>query len=123
VPIVITLSVGYDGDPEKLREIMLQVAGARPGIEKEPAPFVNFDGFDADGIKLTLTAHATSGATSDATRTDMALAIHRAMRAAGIENSGHRHNVRLTDLEPIRQAVFAAMEERRRNMSGEGSGS
>jgi small-conductance mechanosensitive channel len=118
-PLTISLSSGYDGDPEQLRNVMLQAAQSHAGIEKEPAPVVNFDNFDADGIKLTLLAYATSGATADATRTELALAIHKAMRAAGIENPIHRHNVRLQDLEPIRQAVSAAMEERRRTRSNE----
>jgi small-conductance mechanosensitive channel len=119
VPVMISLAVGYEGDPDKVRALMLEVAGQHGEIAKDPAPQVNFDSFDADGIKLTLLAYANSGATSDATRTELALAIHKAMRAAGIENPIHRHNVRLSDLEPIRQAVFAALEERRRKESGQ----
>ncbi len=118
VPLTVTLSVAHDGDPRLIRELLLDVAGKTSGLEADPAPMVNFDAFDADGLKLTLLVHATSGATAEATRTELAFAIHAAMRAAGIESPSHRHNVRLTDLEPIRQAVFAAMEERRRKESG-----
>ena len=119
VAIPITITVGYDGQPEKLRDLLLATASQQPGLDPSLPPIVNFDSFDADGIKLTLVAHATGGATADATRTQLALNIHTAMRAAGIENPIHRHNVRLTDLEPIRQAVMAAMEERRRNKASD----
>lgn len=82
---------------------------------------VNFENFDADGMKLNLLAYASSGATSDTTRTELALRIHQSMRSAGIENPIHRHNVRLSDLEPIRQAVFAALEERKRKSGDAGA--
>ena len=120
VPITIPLAVGYDGDPDKLRALLLDAAAAQSGLEKTPPPEVRFESFDADGMKLSLTVHVSSGATSDRVRTELAFAVHRGMRAGGIENPIHRHNVRLSDLEPIRQAVFAAMEERRRNKPQEG---
>ncbi len=118
VPVMVSLTVGYESDPEKVREIMLQAARDLPGIEKEPPPLVNFDSFDGAGMRLTLLAHVGNGAIADATRTSLAMAIHRSMRAAGVENPVQSHNVRLRDLEPIRQAVFAAMEERRRKDAG-----
>ena len=97
-----------------------EAARGQKGVLPTPPPTVKFESFDADGMKLSLTAHVADGGASEAVRTDLAFAIHRAMRAAGIDSPGHRHNVKLTDLEPIRQAVFAALEERRRNMAGEG---
>lgn len=123
VAVTIPIPLGHDGDPDKLRAVLEDSARRQPGIAVSPAPSVKFESFDADGMKLSLTVHVEDGSKSDEIRTDLAFAVHRAMRAAGIENSGHRHNVKLTDLEPIRQAVFAAMEERRRNMAGEGGGS
>ena len=114
VPITIPISIGHDGDPDKLRTILLDAASAQTGLEPAPVPEVRFENFDGDGMKLSLTVSVSNGAESDKIRTNLAFAIHRAMRAAGIENQGQRHNVRLQDLEPIRQAVFAAMEERRR---------
>ena len=90
VTVVISLSVAYNGDPEKVRALMLEAAQLHPEIAKDPAPQVNFDSFDPDGIKLTLTAHANNGATSSATRTELALAIHKYMRTAGIEMPAHR---------------------------------
>jgi potassium efflux system protein len=114
VPFTISIPVGYDGDPGKVRTIMLEAAARVEGVAKSPAPLVNFDAFDGDGMKLTLQAHAASRAIADAVRTELALSVHSAMRTAGVENPTHRHNVRLQDLEPIRQAITAAMEERRR---------
>jgi small-conductance mechanosensitive channel len=123
VAVSIPVTLAPDGDPDKLRRVLEETARTVTGIESDPAPVVKFESFDADGMKLSLTAHAGETATSDQVRTDLAFAVHRAMREAGIETSGHRHSVKLTDLEPIRQAVFAAMEERRRNMATEGGGS
>lgn len=114
VPVMISMPVGFDGEPEKVRTLMIDIALQHADVAKDPSPQVNFDNFDADGMKLTLLAYASSGATSETTRTELALRIHQAMRSAGIENPIHRHNVRLADLEPIRQAVFAALEERKR---------
>jgi potassium efflux system protein len=118
VPISIPLSIGFDTEPDKLRTLLLDAAAAQAGLEKEPAPEVKFEIFDADGMKLTLNCHVAVGSAVDQVRTDLAFAVHRVMHAAGIESPGHRHTVRLSDLEPIRQAVFAAMEERRRKEGG-----
>lgn len=122
VAITIPITIGPEGDPDRLRSILLEVAKQQAGVEATPAPEVKFDSFESDGLKLLLVVHVTSGTASDAIKTDLAFAVHRAMRAAGIENAMHRHNVRLSDLEPVRQAVLAAMEERRRNMGAEGKG-
>ncbi len=121
VALTIPLSIGYESDPEKLRSVLLDAAALQPGVEKAPPPEVKFETFDGDGMKLSLTVYAAEGATSDKVRTDLAFAIHAAMRNAGIENPMHRHNVRLSDLEPIRQAVFAALEERKRKGGESGS--
>ena len=118
--ITIPISVSHDGDPDKVRAILEDAARQQAGIAKVPPPEVKFESFDADGMKLSLTVHTADGAAGDTVRIDLAFAIHRAMRAAGIENPMHRHNVRLSDLEPVRQAVFAAMEERRRTKATEG---
>ena len=121
VPIMISMPVGFEGEPEKVRTLMIEVASQHADVAKDPAPMVNFENFDADGMKLNLLAYASSGATSDTTRTELALRIHQSMRSAGIENPIHRHNVRLSDLEPIRQAVFAALEERKRKSGDAGA--
>jgi len=98
--------------------LLLEAAGRQPGVEKSPAPEVKFESFVAEGMRVVLTVYVASGtAAADQIRTDLAFAVHRAMKAAGMENPMQRHNVRLQDLEPIRQAVFAAMEERRRKES------
>lgn len=117
VPVMISMPVSFDGEPEKVRALMIEVAAQHVDVAKDPPPLVNFENFDADGMRLNLLAYASSGATSDTTRTELALRIHQSMRSAGMENPVHRHNVRLSDLEPIRQAVFAALEERKRKGS------
>ena len=118
VPISIILTVGYDDDPAKTRDLVLEAATGVPGLAKDPPPVVNFDGFDTGGMRLNLIAHALSGETADAARTQLAFAIHRTLKSAGIGNPSQQHSIRLQDLEPIRQAVFAAMEERRRKEAG-----
>ena len=118
VPLSIPLTLGHDGDADSFKSLLLDAAGKQPGVEKTPAPQVKFDTFVAEGMRVVLTVYIASSATADQVRTDLAFAVHRAMKAAGMENAMQRHNVRLQDLEPIRQAVFAAMEERRRKESG-----
>lgn len=83
-PVSIQLAVGYDGDPDKLRSLLLEAAAAQTGVEPQPSPEVRFDSFDADGMKLTLMVHVASGTASERIRTDLAFAIHKAMREAGI---------------------------------------
>jgi small-conductance mechanosensitive channel len=88
VPISIPLTLGPDGDPEKMREVLLEAAGRQAGVEKAPMPEVVFDSFTKEGMKLVLTVHASTGAESDTIRTALAFAVHRALQAvAGAKRS------------------------------------
>ena len=117
--IRIPVPIAGDADLEAARKILSEIASGHPAMLPSPAPAVEFEAFTQDGVTLAVTAEARDPQQVGAARTDLALAIAKALRTAGISSPSPMHSVRLTDLEPLRHGLMQALEERRRR---EGSG-
>lgn len=50
----IPVGVSYDSDPEKVKNVLLEVVNANPGVLKEPKPDVLFDEYDDSSINFNL---------------------------------------------------------------------
>ena len=83
-------------------------------IVQTPAAVIEFESFGTDGTTLAIAGAITDPADAASVKTGLAFAIRRALSDAGIEPATNEHQVRLSDLEPIRQAFMAAMAERQR---------
>lgn len=80
------VTVGYDSDPEQVREILLEAARGAERVIPEPGPGVQLVKFGADGLEFKLLfwiADPQNGA--GAVVSEVNLRILKGLRAAGIE--------------------------------------
>ena len=117
-PIRISIAVASDADLQRARQVLAETAGRQAGIVADPAPQVEFEAASGEAVTFAIAAMSREGANPATVRTDLALAVLTALRAAGIASPSPSHSVKLTDLEPLRQGLMQALEERRRKEVG-----
>ena len=110
----IQVGVAYESDPEKARAIMLQLAEAQPGVLRYPPPYVAFVGFGASSIDMAINVFVSDVNGGGPIKTELAFKILKAFREAGIEMPYPQQDIRLRDLDPVRDVLSRVIEERRR---------
>jgi small-conductance mechanosensitive channel len=93
--IIIKVGVGYDSDPDRVREILLACADEHPRVLKMPAPRVLLLAFGDSALEFELRAYVDNVEVGLGTRSDLHLAILRRFRAAGIAIPYPQREVRL----------------------------
>ncbi len=80
------VTVGYDSDVEKVRQLLARAALEQPRVLKEPEPNAALSAFGADGLEFTLGYWVTDPENGQLNlRSDINLAILKALRESGIE--------------------------------------
>jgi small-conductance mechanosensitive channel len=82
--IDLSISVPYGTDPERVLELMRSVAGANPRIVEEPPPAALFMGFGPTTLDFQLRAWTDRFEDWVVIRSELAIALNRALSAAGI---------------------------------------
>lgn len=59
VRVSISVVVAYDSDPDKVQQLLLQVADSEPGVLKSPAPAVRLIEFGESGLNFSLLVWTT----------------------------------------------------------------
>lgn len=101
----IAVGVHYDSDPEKVRDILLEVARQHPQVLSVPEPFVFFEDFGDSALNFILFVYLANVNRSFAVRTDLRIAILKAFRQNGIEIPYPQTDVHLRDLDWIKTAL------------------
>ncbi|QLG88407.1 mechanosensitive ion channel [Chitinibacter bivalviorum] len=83
--IEIPIGVSYDCDPRSVQAILLEVARKTPGVSLEPAPAAVFMGFGESSLDFSVRAWTDHFDQWLMIRSEMALEIHAALKAANIE--------------------------------------
>lgn len=83
--IDIPVGAAYGSDPKTVLEILEAVAARTPGITRNPAPTVVFSGFGQSALEFSVRAWTDNYDDAVFVRSAMAVAIHDALREAGIE--------------------------------------
>ena len=112
--IMVKVAVSYKADAEKVRDLLLAVAEANPRILKQPGPGVSLDNLGPNALEFTVAGHVADINSGGAAQNELRFAILKALRQAGVEVAYRQHDVHLRDLDGVRSAFLAAMEERRR---------
>jgi len=82
----IPVGVSYQSDPEKVRELLLEVAESHSGVLKESKPDVLFDGFGDSSLNFTLRVWSRLYITRPGVlRSELNFAICKKFRENGIE--------------------------------------
>ncbi|WP_319412860.1 DUF3772 domain-containing protein [uncultured Cohaesibacter sp.] len=83
--IIVPIGVSYDADPERVREILLEVAEANGYVTSYPSPVVYFMDFGASSLDFELRCFVQDVNNSMTAKSDLRFAIFRAMKEAKIE--------------------------------------
>ncbi len=83
--IIISIGVGYDSDPEQVRNILLECAEDNKLILKKPGPTVYFMDFGADALIFELRGYLSDINYSLSVKSDLRFSITDALRKAKIE--------------------------------------
>ena len=83
--IIISIGVGYDSDPEQVRNILLECGENNKLILKRPGPSVYFIDFGADALIFELRAYLSDINYSLSVKSDLRFSIIAALRKAKIE--------------------------------------
>jgi small-conductance mechanosensitive channel len=94
----IPVGVAYGSDPEQVRALLLQVAQRTERVVAEPPPAVLFAGFGASSLDFSVRVWARFD-DSPGVRSALGLAIHAALRDAGIEIPFPQQDLRLRSVE------------------------
>ncbi len=112
--VVINVGVSYDADPDRVTEILLEVAHANTTVLSQPPPLVAFENFGDSALEFSLRAYISNINRALSTRTELRTAILKAFRAEGIEIPFPQQDLHLRDLDGVRQAVAAAIQAQQR---------
>jgi potassium-dependent mechanosensitive channel len=80
----IPVGVAYGTDPNKVLEIISNVANEHPDVQKTPAPWALFDGFGDSSLNFRIRIWTTVD-TGMTTKSDVTVKIYEALQKAGIE--------------------------------------
>ncbi len=101
VRISIPVGVSYRSDPERVKEVLLDVARSHAGVLAEPAPDVVFNGFGDSAINLTLRVWTATYTTRPTIlQSDLNFAISKAFREQDIEIPFPQRDVHIRDGTP-----------------------
>jgi small-conductance mechanosensitive channel len=86
VRIIIPVGVGYDSDPEKVRELLLQAASVHEDVLSEPRSDVIFTDYGDNSLNFSLRVWTSSRAhTPFVLKSDLYFALFKLFRENGIE--------------------------------------
>jgi len=120
--ITIAVGVSYSADPERVRDILLEVASEHPQILTHPEPYVWFSDFGGSSLDFKLFCFALNITRQLAIQTDMRIAIVKKFREEGIEIPFPQSDVHLRDLDWLKTALgeqMARLREERAREDGE----
>ncbi len=83
--IIVSLGVGYDSDPEQVRNILLECGQSHKLVLQKPGPSVYFMDFGADALIFELRAYLSDINYSITVKSELRYAITSALRQAKIE--------------------------------------
>jgi len=117
--ISIDVGVSYQSDPERVKDILLEVAREHPQVLTHPEPYVWFSNFGDSSLDFRLFCFALNITRQLSIQTDLRIAIVKKFRAEGIEIPFPQSDVHFRDLDWLKTALAEQMarvrEERQRD--------
>ncbi len=117
--ISIDVGVSYQSDPERVKDILLEVAREHPQVLTHPEPYVWFSNFGDSSLDFRLFCFALNITRQLSIQTDLRIAIVKKFRAEGIEIPFPQSDVHFRDLDWLKTALAEQMarvrEERERD--------
>jgi len=99
--VVITVGAEYGCDTRKALQLLGEAAAENPRVLTDPAPLVNFEGFDDNALRLVLRCYLESLDYRLAVTSELHQAIDDKFRAAGIGIAFPQRDIHLRASEPL----------------------
>jgi small-conductance mechanosensitive channel len=106
--IDVPVGVGYDSDPQKVKEILLEVANAHPMTLSFPEPAAFFVEFGASSLDFMLFAYLADVGNGYGVRSDIRFEIFRRFKEEGIEIPFAQSDVTIRNLDGVLAALAKA---------------
>jgi len=98
--VEVKVGVAYGSDPHQVMRLLDEVARANPDVLDEPPPSVLFTGFGNSSLDFELRAFTARFETYLRTLSDLTLAVHDALYAAGITIPFPQRDLHLRSIAP-----------------------
>ncbi len=110
----VPVGVSYKEDPEKVKEILLDIASANPDVLKKPEPDVIFEGFGDSSLNFILRVWTTKQIrTPRVLRSNLYYEIFRRFRESGIEIPFPQRDIHLKNTEFTVHSSEKSQEEKK----------
>lgn len=83
--VEIAVGVGYDSDPRRVMEILLEIAQAQENVLRNPEPVVAFQGFGDSSLNFEIRVHLADVLDGLKVRNDIRLTIFERFKEEGID--------------------------------------
>ena len=108
--VEIPVGVAYGSDPERVRQVLLDVARTNSQITPRPPPFVMFKDFADSALIFELRCYLYDIGQIIIVSTDLRFAIDKAFREHGIQIPFPQHDLHLKDIDRL-GAIFSRREQ------------
>ncbi len=98
--IKLAIGVGYEADPQRVQEILLEIAENHSGILDIPHPIVYFMEFGASSLDFELRCYLADVGNGLSVKSDLRYAIFAALNAEGISIPYPQSDVHIKGFEP-----------------------
>jgi small-conductance mechanosensitive channel len=110
--IEVPVGVAYGTDPERVVALLCEVARSHEDVLESPGPLALFLGFGASSLDFVLRSWTDREYDrTSAIRSELVLAIHRALSEAGIEIPFPQQDLHLASISPAVRAALGAKPE------------
>ena len=108
----IPVGVSYSADPEKVLEILSEIAKTTKGVSLHPSPTVIFTGFGDSSLNFSVRAWTTNFDDSVFVRSNMAVRIYNRFKEDGIEIPFPQRDLHIQSISPT---IFEHMKKGEKN--------
>ncbi len=108
---IVPVGVGYDNDPEEIREILLDIVKHHPLVLTYPQPHVIFADFGASSLDFELRGFLADVGNSLAVRSDLRFSIFKRLKEEGIEIPFPQRDLNIKGLEQIVEKIKTSRED------------
>jgi small-conductance mechanosensitive channel len=111
--LIVPVGVAYGTDPHRVIDVLRGVAESYPGVCAYPKPVIVFSGFGESALNFELRVWTDNPETLLALRSGISLAVHDALRDAGIEIPFPQRDLRLRSVDPEAAAALQSQKTTR----------
>ena len=97
----VTVGAGYDSDPDRVIQILLDIVTSHQRVLKSPEPFAILNDFGADALEFKVFFHVGNIGTDAGVANEVRLEVLKRFRAEGIEIPFAQRDLHLRDLDRI----------------------